>query len=155
MRAAIYARVSSEAQAERGTIASQLEALEQRAAREGDELVGRFVDDGYSGARFNRPGLDALRDQAEAGVFELVWCLTPDRLARNFAYQMLVVDEFARLGVELRFVDAPPLDDPQARLLVQVQGVIAEYERAHSAERQRRGKLYKVRAGEAIFTKVP
>ena len=155
MRAAIYARVSSEAQAERGTIASQLEALEQRAAREGDELVGRFVDDGYSGARFNRPGLDALRDQAEAGVFERVWCLTPDRLARNFAYQMLVVDEFARLGVELRFVDAPPLDDPQARLLVQVQGVIAEYERAHSAERQRRGKLYKVRAGEAIFTKVP
>ena len=156
MRAAIYARVSSEAQAERGTVASQVQVLVEKVAREGDELVARFVDDGYSGARLDRPGLDALRDQAEAGLFERVWCLTPDRLARNFAYQMLVVDEFARLGVELRFVDAPPIEDnPQARLLVQVQGVIAEYERAHSAERQRRGKLYKVRAGEAIFTKVP
>jgi site-specific DNA recombinase len=156
MRAAIYARVSSEAQAERGTVASQVEALVERVVQEGDELVARFVDDGYSGARLDRPGLDALRDQAEAGLFERVWCLTPDRLARNFAYQVLVVDEFARLGVELRFVDAPPIEDsPQARLLVQVQGVIAEYERAHSAERQRRGKLYKVRAGEAIFTKVP
>ena len=141
MRTAIYARVSSEAQAERGTIASQLEVLEEKVAAEGDELVARFIDDGHSGARLDRPGLDALRDQAEAGLFERVWCLTPDRLARNFAYQMLVVDEFARLGVELRFVDAPPIEDnPQARLLVQVQGVIAEYERAHSAERQRRGK---------------
>ncbi|HZU80627.1 MAG TPA: recombinase family protein [Acidimicrobiales bacterium] len=156
MRAAIYARVSSDAQAERGTIASQIEALEQKVASEGDVLVCRFVDDGYSGARLDRPGLDALRDQAEAGTFERVWCLTPDRLARNFAYQMLVIDELARLGVDLRFVDAPPIEnDPQARLLVQMQGVIAEYERAHSAERQRRGKLYKVRAGEAIFTKVP
>jgi site-specific DNA recombinase len=156
MRAAIYARVSSDAQAERGTIASQVEALEEKVAKEGDELVARFVDDGYSGARLDRPGLDALRDQAETGCFERVWCLTPDRLARNFAYQMLVIDEFTRLGVELRFVDAPPIDnDTEARLLVQMQGVIAEYERAHSAERQRRGKLYKVRAGEAIFTKVP
>ena len=156
MRAAIYARVSSDAQAERGTIASQVEALEQKVTSESDELVARFIDDGYSGARLDRPGLDALRDQAEAGCFERVWCLTPDRLARNFAYQMLVIDEFARLGVELRFVDAPPIEnDTQARLLVQMQGVIAEYERAHSAERQRRGKLYRVRAGEAIFTKVP
>jgi site-specific DNA recombinase len=156
VRTAIYARVSSEAQAGRGTIASQVEVLEEKVAAEGDELVARFIDDGHSGARLDRPGLDALRDQAEAGLFERVWCLTPDRLARNFAYQMLVVDEFARLGVELRFVDAPPVEDnPQARLLVQVQGVIAEYERAHSAERQRRGKLYKVRAGEAIFWKVP
>jgi site-specific DNA recombinase len=156
MRVAIYARVSSEAQAERRTIASQVEALEQKVAACGDELVARFLDDGYSGARVDRPGLDALRDQAEAGVFERVWCLTPDRLARNFAYQMLVIDELARLGVEVAFLDAPPIEnDPQARLLVQMQGVIAEYERAHSAERQRRGKLYKVRAGEAIFHRVP
>lgn len=156
MRAALYARVSSDAQAERRTIASQIEAVEAKVAGEGDDLVARFVDDGYSGARLDRPGLDALRDQAEAGCFERVWCLTPDRLARNFAYQMLVIDELGRLGVDVRFVDAPPIEnDTQARLLVQMQGVIAEYERAHSAERQRRGKLYKVRAGEAIFTKVP
>ncbi|HZV25497.1 MAG TPA: recombinase family protein [Acidothermaceae bacterium] len=156
MRAAIYARVSSDAQAERKTIASQVDAVEDKVTAEGDDLVARFVDDGYSGARLDRPGLDALRDQAEAGCFERVWCLTPDRLARNFAYQMLVIDELGRLGVEVRFVDAPPIEnDTQARLLVQMQGVIAEYERAHSAERQRRGKLYKVRAGEAVFAKVP
>ena len=156
MRAAIYARVSSEAQAARKTIDSQIAVLEAKVGEVGDELVARFVDEGHSGTRLDRPGLDALRDQAQAGVFERVWVLTPDRLARNFAYQMLVLDELARFGVAVCFTDAPPLDDdPQARLLVQMQGVIAEYEKAVMAERQRRGKLYKVRAGEAIFTKVP
>ena len=148
MRAAIYARVSSEAQANRKTIQSQVAVLEARVADVGDELVARFVDDGQSGTRLDRPGLDALRDHAQAGVFERVWVLTPDRLARNFAYQMLVLDELARFGVEVCFTDAPSIDgDPQARLLVQVQGVIAEYEKAKMAERQRRGKLFKVRAG--------
>lgn len=156
MKAALYARVSSEAQATRGTIGSQVAVLEAKIAEVGDELVASFVDDGHSGTRLDRPGLDALRDHVQAGAFERVWVLTPDRLARNFAYQMLVLDEFARFGVEVRFTDAPPIDDdPQARLLVQVQGVIAEYEKAKMAERQRRGKLFKVRAGEAIFTKVP
>jgi hypothetical protein len=93
MRAAIYARVSSEAQAARGTIGSQLALLEAKVAEVGDELVARFVDDGHSGTRLDRPGLDALRDGAQAGVFERVWVLTADRLARNFAYQMLVLDE--------------------------------------------------------------
>jgi DNA invertase Pin-like site-specific DNA recombinase len=156
MRAALYARVSSEGQAQRGTIASQVSLLEAKVAEVSDELVASFIDDGRSGARIDRPGLDELRDQAQAGVFERVWVLTPDRLARNFAHQMFVLDELARCGVAVCFTDAPPLeDDPQARLLVQVQGVIAEYERAKTAERQRRGKLYKVRAGEAIFRKVP
>src|SRR5207247_319921 len=83
-------------------------------------------------------GLDGLRDAAEAGVVEGVWCLSPDRLARVYAWQVVVLDELARLGVAVRFVDAPALDDdPQARLLTQVQGVIAEYERAKIAERYR------------------
>ena len=143
MRAAIYARVSSETQASRGTIGSQLALLEAKVAEVGDELVARFIDDGCSGTRLDRPGLDALRDEAQAGIFERVWVLTADRLARNFAYQMLVLDELGRFGVEVSFTDSPPIaDDPQARLLVQVQGVIAEYERPKMAERQRRGKLY-------------
>jgi site-specific DNA recombinase len=125
-------------------------------AADGHQIVAEFLDDGHSGARLDRPGLDALRDAAEAGVFEAVWCLTPDRLARSYAYQMLILDELARLGCEVRFTDAPALDDdPQARLLTQMQGVIAEYERAKISERHRRGKLFKVRAGEAIFWKVP
>ena len=156
MNVAIYARVSSESQEQRGTIGSQVEALRARMATEGHEIVAEFLDDGYSGARLDRPGLDALRDAAEGGVIEAVWCLTPDRLARSYAYQMLVLDELDRLGCQVRFTDAPALDDdPQARLLTQMQGVIAEYERAKIAERYRRGKLFRVRAGEAIFWKVP
>jgi len=98
MRVALYARVSTEAQQARGTIGSQLEALRARAAVEGDEVVAEFRDDGYSGARLDRPGLDGLRDAAEAGVFEVVWCLSPDRLARAYAWQVVVLDELGRLG---------------------------------------------------------
>ena len=156
MRVGIYARVSTEAQEARGTIGSQLEALRAKVAADGDDLVAEFVDDGYSGARLDRPGLDALRDAAEAGRIEAIWCLSPDRLARSFAYQMLILDELSRLGVAVCFTDSPPIDsDPQARLLVQVQGVIAEYERAKFAERERRGKLYRARAGEVLSRKVP
>lgn len=155
MNVAIYARVSSEVQEQRGTIGSQLEVLRARMAAEGHEIVAEFLDDGYSGARLDRPGLDALRDAAEAGVIEAVWCLTPDRLARSYAYQMLVLDELDRLGCQVRFTDAPAIDDdPQARLLTQMQGVIAEYEKAKVAERNRRGKLYRARAGEIPFWKV-
>ena len=102
MRAALYARVSTEAQADRGTIGSQLALLRERIAAAGDELVGEYVDDGYSGARLDRPGLDALRDAAEAGLVEQVWCLSPDRLARAYAYQVLVLDELDRFGVAWR-----------------------------------------------------
>jgi site-specific DNA recombinase len=150
MRAALYARVSTERQAERGTIGSQLQLLRERLAAAGDELVGEYIDDGHSGARLDRPGLDALRDGAEGGLFERVWCLSPDRLARAYAYQVLVLDELARFGVTVAFTDSPALapDDPQATLLTQVQGVIAEYEKAKIAERYRRGKLFRARAGE-------
>ena len=157
MKAAIYARVSTERQAERGNIGSQIEALRACVAAAGDELAAEYCDDGHSGARLDRPGLDALRDAAEAGLFEVAWCLSPDRLARSYAYQVLILDELARLGVAVRFTDAPGLDehDPQARLLTQVQGVIAEYERAKIGERYRRGKLFRSRAGEVISRKAP
>ena len=150
MKVAIYARVSTERQAERGTIGSQLAALRDQVSTAGHELVGEFIDDGHSGARLDRPGLDALRDAAEAGLFDAVWCLSPDRLARVYAYQVLVLDELARFGVRVHFTDAPDFapGDPQATLLTQVQGVIAEYEKAKIAERYRRGKLFRARAGE-------
>ena len=150
MKVAVYARVSTERQAERGTIGSQLAVLRERVTAAGHELVSEYIDDGHSGARLDRPGLDALRDAAEAGLFEAVWCLSPDRLARAYAYQVLVLDELGRLGVKVHFTDAPDLsaDDPQAVLLTQVQGVIAEYEKAKIAERYRRGKVFRARAGE-------
>jgi site-specific DNA recombinase len=154
MRVAIYARVSTESQEARGTIGSQLEVLRKRVATEEHELVAEYRDDGWSGARLDRPGLDALRDAAEAGRLDAVWCLSPDRLARLYAYQVIVLDELAHHGVTVLFHDTPPLaDDPQAQLLTQVQGVIAEYERAKIAERYRRGKLWRARAGEVIAWK--
>jgi site-specific DNA recombinase len=156
MRVAIYARVSTEAQEAKGTIGSQIAVLRERAAAEGHDVVSEFLDDGHSGARLDRPGLDALRDAAEAGLLDAVWCLSPDRLARVYAYQVIVLDELGRHGVAVLFADAPALDDdPQARLLTQVQGVIAEYERAKIAERYRRGKLWRARAGEVISWKAP
>src|SRR6266508_3902987 len=126
MRVALYARMSTEAQQVRSTIGSQLEALRAQAADEGDEVVAELVDDGYSGARLDRPGLDGLRDAAEAGVVEGVWCLSPDRLARVYAWQVLVLDE--------------PHRHPQPGQLV---------------ERYRRGKLWRSRAGEVISWKAP
>jgi len=107
MRAAIYARVSTDSQQQRGTIGSQLAVLRVRIAQEGDECVAEFCDDGHSGARLDRPGLDQLRDAAEAGLIERVWCLSPDRLARVYAYQVIVLDELARYRVSVTFADAP------------------------------------------------
>src|SRR4051812_13648893 len=156
MRVALYARVSTERQQERGTVASQLELLRAAARADDHQVVAEFVDDGYSGARLDRPALDRLRDAAEAGALDTVLCLCADRLARAYAYQVLILDELERFGVQVHFLDGPaPGDDPQARLLVQVQGVIAEYERAKIAERYRRGKLHRARAGEVFFWKVP
>lgn len=156
MRVGVYARVSSESQEARGTIGSQLEVLRRKMTELGHEVVCEYADNGYSGARLDRPGLDALRDAAEAGMFDQVWCLTPDRLARSYAYQILVTDELARHGVQVLYLDAPPLrDDPEATLLVQVQGVIAEYERAKISERNRRGRLFRARAGEIVYRLVP
>ncbi|HZJ04368.1 MAG TPA: recombinase family protein [Nocardioidaceae bacterium] len=157
MRVALYARVSTERQAERGTIGSQLAVLRERVGADGHEVAGEYIDDGHSGARLDRPGLDTLRDGAEAGLFQAVWCLSPDRLARAYAYQVLVLDELTRFGVKVHFSDAPDLaaDDPQAVLLTQVQGVIAEYEKAKIAERYRRGKLFRARAGEITTWKAP
>ncbi len=157
MKVALYARVSTERQAERGTIGSQLAVLREHISADGHEVAGEYIDNGHSGARLDRPGLDALRDGAEAGLFEAVWCLSPDRLARVYAYQVLVLDELTRFGVKVHFSDAPDLatDDPQAVLLTQVQGVIAEYEKAKIAERYRRGKLFRARTGEITTWKAP
>jgi len=118
-----------------------------------DRLARLFVADDQVARAVNH---DRAFAEREAGLFEQVWCLTPDRLVRSYAYQILVTDEFARHGVPVLYLDAPPLkDDSEATLLVQVQGMIAEYERAKIAERNRRGRLYRARAGEIVYHRVP
>ena len=157
MQVALYARVSTKNQEKHGTIASQLDALRRHAQTHGLEIAEDYVcrDEGYSGAVLARPGLDRLRDAAQAGAFDAILVLAPDRLSRKYAYLVLILEEFERLGIRVTFLEQPPADDPHTALLVQVQGAVAEYERVKLAERYRRGKLYRARQGEVFWTSIP
>jgi site-specific DNA recombinase len=148
--AAIYARVSSDQQKEDNTIASQTAALKEFAAAHGFAVPEGWVfeDAGYSGASLVRPGLERIRDLAAEGHIQAVLVHAPDRLSRKYAYQVLLTEEFARQGVETVFVKAPQSATPEDQLLVQFQGMIAEYERAQILERSRRGKRHRAKAGE-------
>ncbi len=147
--AAIYARVSSARQKKDQTIGSQTAALRQHAGQSRLEVPEEWVfeDEGHSGATLVRPGLEALRDLAAQGCLDVVLCYSPDRLARKFAYQALLIEEFTRSGVRVEFVKGPRGDSPEDQLMVQFQGMFAEYEKAQLAERYRRGKAYRARAG--------
>jgi site-specific DNA recombinase len=148
--AAIYARVSSDQQKEEKTIASQTAALMEFARSEGYGVPAEriFQDEGYSGANLVRPGLERVRDLAAEGQIQAVLVLSPDRLSRKYAYQVLLIEELARHGVQVVFVNAPKSDSPEDQLLLQFQGMIAEYERAQILERSRRGKRHRARHGE-------
>ena len=158
LRVALYARVSSEQQTKEHTIASQLEALKRRIAEDGFECDVElcFVDDGYSGSSLIRPCLDRLRDQAAAGAIDRLYVLSPDRLSRKYAYQVVIVEELVRFGVGVVFLNNPLGEDPEENLLLQVQGMIAEYERAKIMERSRRGKQHAARRGSvSVFSGAP
>src|SRR5215475_3556051 len=149
IRAAFYARVSGEQQAAAHTIESQIAALSERARSDGTPVPPerRFVDDGYSGATLIRPALDRLRDLVNVGAIDRIYVHSPDRLARNYAYQVLLLDEWRRRGVEVVFLNRPLGQSPEDDLLLQVQGIIAEYERAKIIERHRRGKRHAAQVG--------
>ncbi len=147
--AAIYARVSSARQKKDETIGSQTAALREHAEQARLDVPEEWVfeDEGHSGATLARPALEALRDLAAQGCLDVVLCYSPDRLARKFAYQALLLEEFARAGVRVEFVKGPRGDTPEDQLLVQFQGIFAEYEKAQLAERYRRGKAHRARTG--------
>src|SRR6267378_515562 len=147
---AIYARVSSEQQREENTIASQTASLIEFAQAHDLEVPKEWVfeDEGYSGATLERPGLERVRDLAAEGQIQVVLAYSPDRLSRKYAYQILLIEEFAHYGVETVFVKSPQGDSAEDQLLVQFQGMIAEYERAQILERSRRGKRHRAQAGE-------
>jgi len=147
--AAIYARVSSDKQKEDKTIASQTAALRAFAKERSFSVPDEWVieDEGYSGANLIRPGLECLRDLAAEGQIEAILVYSPDRLSRKYAYQVLLIEEFAKHHVETVFVKAPQADTPEDNLLLQFQGMIAEYERAQILERSRRGKRHHAQHG--------
>jgi site-specific DNA recombinase len=147
--AAICARVSSARQKQDQTIGSQTQALREHAARLRLEVPGEWVfeDEGHSGATLVRPALERLRDLVAQGCLDVVLVYSPDRLARKFAYQALLIEEFARAGTRVEFVKGPRGDSPEDQLLIQFQGMFAEYEKAQLAERYRRGKAWRAKSG--------
>src|SRR5512144_2016916 len=149
LQMALYARVSSSQQADAGTIASQVTALRERIAADGGTLLPHleFIDEGYSGRTFVRPGLERLRDTVYAGGVDRLYVLDPDRLARKYAYQVVLLEELQRAGVEVIFLHHPTGQTPEAELLLQLQGMMAEYERAKILERTRRGKRHAASQG--------
>ena len=159
LNVAIYARVSSEQQASDNTIASQIEALETRLAQDGLTLTPdeRYTDEGYSGATLVRPALERLRDAVAAGSLDRLYVHSPDRLARRYAYQVLLIEEIRRAGVEIVFLNRPIGLSPEDDLLLQVQGMVAEYERAKILERSRRGNRHAARQGavQACISSAP
>jgi site-specific DNA recombinase len=161
MRVAIYGRVSTGHQVEHQTIEQQLGRLTAHVrahAAEGWALdpAHVFRDDGYSGAVLARPGLDRLRDAVKGREIDRVLVTAPDRLARNYVHQMVLLEEWARAGCAAEFLDRPMSDDPHDHLLLQIRGAVAEYERTLIAERMRRGRLAKLRAGVLLpWTRPP
>lgn len=154
MRIALYARVSSRRQQQDQTIEQQLGRLEAEVDKQSDwELAEENIyrDDGYSGAKLNRPGLDRLRDHAGMAEFEWVLVTAPDRWARKYVHQVLLIEELSNLGCRVQFLDRPmKADDPHDQLLLQIRGAVAEYERNLIADRMRRGRQAKRRAGTLL-----
>src|ERR1700675_94038 len=147
--AAIYARVSSDRQKESHTIGSQTSALVEYAQTHGYAVPSEWVfqDEGYSGASLVRPGLEAIRDLAAQGQIVAALIYSPDRLSRKYAHQVLLGEELSRCGVDVVYLKSPSGDSPEDQLVVQFQGMIAEYERAQIAERCRRGKRHRAQQG--------
>ena len=156
-RAALYARVSTEKQEREETVASQVDLLYKAAAAAGYDIAPTsvFIDEGVSGSRLDRPALDRLRDLVAEGAFEVLLVTVPDRLARRYAYQVLLIEECRRCGCEVVFVQQTLGTSPEEQMLVQMQGVFAEYERALIQERTRRGRLFAARQGRVNWGNPP
>lgn len=159
MNVAFYIRVSTPYQQQTHTIEQQLTRLHVALTDHPDWQIQEahiYRDDGYSGATLNRPALDRLRDHAQQAAFERVLVTAPDRLARNYVHQMLLIDEFTQLGCPIEFIDRPMSDDPHDQLVLQIRGAVAEYERTLIRDRMRRGRLAKLQAGQRIpWTRPP
>ena len=158
MRTVVYVRVSTSRQAQAQTIEQQLERLRAHLVAQECRLAEEdiFRDDGYSGSTLNRPGLDRLRDRAAAGEVERVFLTAPDRLARKYVHQVLLIEELQQHNCQVEFLEHPMSQDPNDQLLLQIRGAVAEYERTLIAERMRRGRLSKYRAGMLLpWTRPP
>jgi len=155
IRVGIYARVSTDLQEKEHTVLSQLEALRTYAKEHCYSITDEYIDDGYSGATLERCGLDRLRDALQTDMLDTVLFHSPDRLARKAVYQGLVLEEIEKAGVRVEFLNYPVDDSPESRMLLGMQGLFAEYERAKIMERTRRGKLQRAKEGALVGGHAP
>ena len=158
MSHAMYVRVSTPRQTQTQTIEQQLQRLHEAFSTRdwgvSSDLI--FRDDGYSGASLSRPGLDRLREHVARAEITSVLITAPDRLARKYVHQVLLIEEFERAGCQIEFLDRPMSQDPHDQLLLQIRGAVAEYERALLTDRMRRGRQAKLQAGILLpWTRVP
>ena len=152
---AVYARVSTARQEEEGTIETQLSAVREFAEKNSYTIVKEYIDNGWSGDMLARPQLDQLRQDAKGKIWEAVLIYDPDRLARRYSYQELVMDELREAGIEVLFVTTPSPKSGEEKILHGVKGLFAEYERAKITERFRLGKMRKVKEGHILVSEAP
>jgi site-specific DNA recombinase len=152
MKIALYARVSTQHQALTQTIEQQLARLQAYCLNQGWTVAEEdiFRDDGYSGTDLKRPGLDRLRDAVARASFDRVLISAPDRLARNYVHQVLLLEEFSQAKCEIVFVDHPFSHEPHDQLVLQIRGAVAEYERTLITERTRRGLRHRLELGQLL-----
>jgi len=148
----IYARVSTARQEEEQTIKTQIGALKEFSEKNGYTIIKEYIDDGWSGDMLARPELDKLRQDAKGKTWEAVLIYDPDRLARRYSYQELVMDELKEAGIEIIFVTIAAPKNSEDKILHGVRGLFAEYERAKITERFRLGKLRKVKEGHLLVS---
>lgn len=152
---AMYARVSTGRQEDEETIKNQIMVIEDLATKNGYTIVKRYVDDGWSGDMLARPNLDQLREDAKNKIWEAVIIYDPDRLARRYSYQELVMDELREAGIEVIFVTMPAPKNPEEKVMYGMRGLFAEWERVKITERFRLGKLRKAREGHIVGHEAP
>lgn len=152
---AIYARVSTARQEDEKTIETQIDTLREFAKKNDYTIVQEYKDDGWSGDILARPALDQLRQDAKGKIWDAVLIYDPDRLARRYSYQELVMDELREAGVEVLFITTPTPKNGEEKILHGVKGLFAEYERAKISERFRLGKMRKVREGHVLAVEAP
>ena len=151
MKAALYMRVSTADQAEKGySLETQLSEIRQKAIEFGATTFVEFIDDGYSGEYINRPALTQLRDGLEKKEFHIVVIYDPDRLARNLAHQLIITDEIEKSGAKLLFVSVTFEASHEGKLFYSMRGAISAYEKEKIKERTMRGKKGKARQGKLV-----
>jgi site-specific DNA recombinase len=149
---AIYARVSTARQEEEKTIKTQLSAVNELVQKSDFRVVEEYIDEGWSGDILARPALDKLRQDAKAKLWDVIVVYDPDRIARRYSYQELVMDELREAGIEVVFVTISAPKNSEDKILYGVRGLFAEYERAKIGERFRLGKLRKVKEGHILVS---